>query len=200
MKIELHEIPVRDLVESYKDCQEEGVVGYGGRLNIRPPYQREFVYKEQQRKPEFKYNSWYGCVMIRKGSFDETFLKALSVAYIVAFFAILSPVFFFAFVILFGLINVVLPTEVAMPISLFLFVAVIGRVVYLAWRGMATFYDWQDDSCSESSESGCAMIDVSSLTLTPPNTDEYNAARTPIFQRMFWNKQYNDCLFQKESS
>ena len=49
MKIELHEIPVRDLVEGYKDCQEEGVVGYGGRLNIRPPYQREFVYREQQR-------------------------------------------------------------------------------------------------------------------------------------------------------
>ena len=49
MKIELHEITVRDLVEGYKDCQEEGVVGYDGRLNIRPPYQREFVYKDKQR-------------------------------------------------------------------------------------------------------------------------------------------------------
>jgi len=49
MKIELHEIPVRELVDGYKDCQEEGVVGYGGRLNIRPPYQREFIYKEKER-------------------------------------------------------------------------------------------------------------------------------------------------------
>lgn len=37
MKIKLHEIPVRD------------VVGYGGRLNIRPAFQREFIYKEKQR-------------------------------------------------------------------------------------------------------------------------------------------------------
>ena len=49
MKIELHEITVRDLAEGYKDCQDECVFGYGGRLNIRPPYQREFVYKEKQR-------------------------------------------------------------------------------------------------------------------------------------------------------
>ena len=49
MKIEQHEILVRDLVEGYVDCREEGVFGYGGRLNIRPPYQREFVYKDKQR-------------------------------------------------------------------------------------------------------------------------------------------------------
>jgi hypothetical protein len=49
MKIELNEISVRDLVKNYKDCLEEGVFGYGGRLNIRPPYQREFVYKDKQR-------------------------------------------------------------------------------------------------------------------------------------------------------
>jgi len=49
MKIELNEILVRDLVKDYKDCQEEGVFGYNGRLNIRPPYQREFVYKDKQR-------------------------------------------------------------------------------------------------------------------------------------------------------
>ena len=49
MKIELHEISIRDLVENYKDCKEEGVFGYSGRLNIRPPYQREFVYKDKQR-------------------------------------------------------------------------------------------------------------------------------------------------------
>ena len=49
MKIELHKITVREVVEGYIDSQEAGVVGYKGRLNIRPPYQREFVYKERQR-------------------------------------------------------------------------------------------------------------------------------------------------------
>ena len=49
MKIELKEITVRELTEGYKDNSEEGVVGYGGRLDIRPPFQREFVYKEKQR-------------------------------------------------------------------------------------------------------------------------------------------------------
>jgi hypothetical protein len=49
MKIDLHEIPVKDLVDGYVDNQEEGVYGYGGRLNIRPKYQREFVYKDKQR-------------------------------------------------------------------------------------------------------------------------------------------------------
>ena len=49
MKIELHEIPIRDIVEGYVDNDEEGVFGYGGRLNIRPQYQREFVYEEKLR-------------------------------------------------------------------------------------------------------------------------------------------------------
>lgn len=49
MKIELHEIPVRDVVDGYKDSAENGVTGYGGRLNIRPAFQREFIYKDKQR-------------------------------------------------------------------------------------------------------------------------------------------------------
>ena len=49
MKIELREVTVRELVEDYRDDGEGGVVGYGGRLDIRPPYQREFVYKDKQR-------------------------------------------------------------------------------------------------------------------------------------------------------
>ena len=48
MKIELKEITVRELTDSYEDKQENGVVGYGGRLDIRPPYQREFIYKDKQ--------------------------------------------------------------------------------------------------------------------------------------------------------
>lgn len=49
MKIELHEIAIRDIVENYEDSQENGVVGYNGKLNIRPKYQREFVYNEDKR-------------------------------------------------------------------------------------------------------------------------------------------------------
>ncbi len=49
MKIELHEISVREVAENYVDNAEEGVVGYGGKLNIRPKYQREFVYDEKKR-------------------------------------------------------------------------------------------------------------------------------------------------------
>ena len=49
MKIELHRITIRELVEGYVDDVENGVRGYGGRLDIRPPYQREFVYKEKER-------------------------------------------------------------------------------------------------------------------------------------------------------
>ncbi len=49
MKIELKEIAVRELTSGYEDNNENGVVGYGGRLDIRPPYQREFVYGDKQR-------------------------------------------------------------------------------------------------------------------------------------------------------
>ena len=49
MKIELHEIPIREVVKGYKDSQESGVVAYGGLLDVRPPYQREFIYKDEKR-------------------------------------------------------------------------------------------------------------------------------------------------------
>ena len=49
MKIDLKKITVRDLVEDYHDDGEGGVRGYGGKLDIRPPFQREFVYKDKQR-------------------------------------------------------------------------------------------------------------------------------------------------------
>ena len=50
MKIELKEIPIKEIVKNYSDTAEEGVSGYGGLLNIRPKYQREFVYKDKQRE------------------------------------------------------------------------------------------------------------------------------------------------------
>jgi len=49
MKIELKEIPIREVINGYINNNEEGVIGYGGKLNIRPKYQREFVYKDKQR-------------------------------------------------------------------------------------------------------------------------------------------------------
>ena len=49
MKIELKEITIREVANGYLNDNEEGVVGFGGKLNIRPKYQREFVYKDSQR-------------------------------------------------------------------------------------------------------------------------------------------------------
>jgi len=49
MKIKLNEITIRELTAEYINNQEEGVMGYNGKLNIRPKYQREFVYKDAQR-------------------------------------------------------------------------------------------------------------------------------------------------------
>lgn len=49
MKIKLQEITVREVVEGYKDGAENGVTGYNGCLNIRPAFQREYIYKDKQR-------------------------------------------------------------------------------------------------------------------------------------------------------
>ena len=49
MKIELKEISIKEVSNGYTNNDEEGVIWYGGNLNIRPKYQREFVYKDKQR-------------------------------------------------------------------------------------------------------------------------------------------------------
>ena len=49
MKIELKEITIKELSNGYQDNNENGVIGFGGQLDIRPPYQREFIYKDKQR-------------------------------------------------------------------------------------------------------------------------------------------------------
>ncbi|MCD8313457.1 MAG: DUF262 domain-containing protein [Bacteroidales bacterium] len=49
MKITLHTIKIRDLVAGFVDNDEEVVVVYGGKLNIRPAFQREFVYDDKQK-------------------------------------------------------------------------------------------------------------------------------------------------------
>jgi REP element-mobilizing transposase RayT len=50
MKIQLNEISIREITTGYSNDNEEGVIGYFGKLNIRPKYQREFVYKDQQQR------------------------------------------------------------------------------------------------------------------------------------------------------
>ena len=50
MKIELINPTIREVTAGYSDDGESGVYGYSGKLDIRPPYQREFVYKEKQRE------------------------------------------------------------------------------------------------------------------------------------------------------
>ena len=50
MQIELKSISIRDLINGYSNDADTGVKGYGGRLDIRPPYQREFRYDLKQQQ------------------------------------------------------------------------------------------------------------------------------------------------------
>lgn len=49
MNIKPIEVTVAELVAGYDDKGICGVVAYGGKLDVRPEYQREFVYKDAQR-------------------------------------------------------------------------------------------------------------------------------------------------------
>lgn len=49
MEIKLTRITVGELTAGYRDDAEEGVVGFNGQLDIRPAYQREFIYRDRQR-------------------------------------------------------------------------------------------------------------------------------------------------------
>src|SRR5512138_817418 len=69
MKIELKEISIKKLFNGFEDNDEAGVIAYGGKLDIRPPYQREFIYKDKQRdavittiKKDFPLNVMYWSV------------------------------------------------------------------------------------------------------------------------------------------
>lgn len=51
MKITLNRIPVRNVFKGFVDNPDDNsVVGYDGKLNIRPKYQRQFVYNPQQQR------------------------------------------------------------------------------------------------------------------------------------------------------
>ncbi len=50
MKIKFMEINVDQLTTNYENNDEEGgIIGFDGKLDIRPPYQREFVYDDKKR-------------------------------------------------------------------------------------------------------------------------------------------------------
>lgn len=50
MTIKQIEVTVGEITKGYINNAEEGVRGYGGRLDIRPAYQREFIYNENEQK------------------------------------------------------------------------------------------------------------------------------------------------------
>ncbi len=50
MQVEEHRIRVRDVYAEFRDQGEGGVTAYHGKLDIRPKYQREFVYSQQQQQ------------------------------------------------------------------------------------------------------------------------------------------------------
>lgn len=69
MTIKPHRIKLRDLFDGYENNDEDGVVGFHGRLNIRPKYQREFIYKSKEQiavvetvKKGFPLNTMYWVV------------------------------------------------------------------------------------------------------------------------------------------
>jgi hypothetical protein len=49
MKIQTPNITIKDLVKDYKDDGQNGVTAYGGKLNVRPAFQRAFVYEPNDR-------------------------------------------------------------------------------------------------------------------------------------------------------
>lgn len=49
MKIEKKEITIGEIAKGFIDNSEDGVKGFDGLLDIRPPYQQEFVYDDKKR-------------------------------------------------------------------------------------------------------------------------------------------------------
>ena len=50
MTIKQIEVTVGEITKDYVNNDEQGVRGYGGLLDIRPPYQREFIYNEREQR------------------------------------------------------------------------------------------------------------------------------------------------------
>lgn len=50
MTIKQIDVTVGEITKGYINNEEQGVRGYGGLLDIRPPYQREFIYNENEQR------------------------------------------------------------------------------------------------------------------------------------------------------
>ena len=50
MYIEELKYSIRNLTKGFKDDAEKGVVAFNGHLDVRPPYQREFIYSDEKQK------------------------------------------------------------------------------------------------------------------------------------------------------
>ncbi len=77
MRIKMFEIPIKDVFNGFIDSEEDGVVAFGGKLNVRPAFQREFVYKDKQRdevintvKKGFPLNVIYWVITSDDGKID----------------------------------------------------------------------------------------------------------------------------------
>lgn len=49
MTIEPKEVTIGEITKGYINNEEQGVRGYNGLLDIRPPYQREFIYNDNEQ-------------------------------------------------------------------------------------------------------------------------------------------------------
>ena len=50
MKINMIKVPVKELIQNYsEDDQTSRVRAWGGKLDVRPEYQREYVYSDDKR-------------------------------------------------------------------------------------------------------------------------------------------------------
>lgn len=50
LTIEEKKVTVGEIVKGYINNDDQGIRGYNGLLDIRPPYQREFIYNEQEQQ------------------------------------------------------------------------------------------------------------------------------------------------------
>ncbi len=71
----LDNLTLRDLVNGYHDNGENGVIAFGGKLNVRPAYQRAFVYEpaDRDRVMQSVYNNLPLNVMYWAKNPDGTF-------------------------------------------------------------------------------------------------------------------------------
>lgn len=80
MEVTLKEITIRDLVRDYKDHDEEGITGYGGRLDIRPHESTALRSTLKTGAKLFSTHSWVAePPRLRQGTWAVTLLGTKSI-------------------------------------------------------------------------------------------------------------------------